>query len=199
MKIVLDALNTVIQNEAAGIMSNTPGKKNAKLPWATGDMQVMGGLDGGMDGKQHAMLLECISKQESILGAVAKQASQQGLLNRITVLTQAVSGYQQEISSLRNTLSATENRIHEVEIKIAEIPGAEQRLSMVIAKQQEVKNDLEIKIKELQHVIIENRKKIEDYSNEIDDVNVLGDSSQSRKRKFDEVPQSVDEMPVSTV
>jgi DNA repair exonuclease SbcCD ATPase subunit len=194
----LDALNTVVQKEMAqGVLDTTPSSKRVphqiKLPWATSDTNSVGSNHSGAPSsskRRETMLLECISKQDAILSAVTKQTQQQTILNKVTVLTQAITGYQQEISSLRSTVNDTENRILTVEMRIAEAPESEQRLSLIVAKQQLAKDQAEAKLKELQQLISEARQKIEGHTNELDELEDADDSpSKSRKRKFEGVEQ----------
>jgi chromosome segregation ATPase len=192
IKKYVDALNIAIQNDSQ--VTDTPVKKlsRVKTEWASSDTNSVGSNHSGPSSskRRETLLFECITKQDAILGAVTKQTQQQTILNKITVLTQAISGYQQEISSLRSTLNDTDNRILKVEMRIAEMPESEERLSLIVAKQQEAKNQTEVKLKEFQQLILESRSKIESNSKELDELEVAippdGSPSTSRKRKFGE-------------
>jgi hypothetical protein len=189
IKTFLDALAVVLQNEPQA--TETPGKKSSgKGAWKSSDADSEGSNEDGPESskRRETLLLECISKQDAILGAVTKQTQQQTILNKVTVLNQAITGYQQEISSLRSTLNDMDNRILTVEMRIAEAPESEQRLSLIVAKQQEAKNGNEAKLKELQQLILENRTKIEVHTNEMDALEVVdsvGSVHNSRKRKLE--------------
>jgi hypothetical protein len=190
IKTFLDALAVVLQNEPQA--TETPGKKSSgKGAWKSSDADSEGSNEDGPESskRRETLLLECISKQDAILGAVTKQTQQQTILNKVTVLNQAITGYQQEISSLRSTLNDMDNRILTVEMRIAEAPESEQRLSLIVAKQQEAKNGNEAKLKELQQLILENRTKIEVHTNEMDALEVVdsvGSVHNSRKRKLED-------------
>jgi hypothetical protein len=58
-----------------------------------------------------------------------------------------------------------------------------------MAKQQEAKNGIDAKLKELQQLIVENRTKIEVHSNKMDALEVVdsaGSVHNSRKRKLED-------------
>jgi hypothetical protein len=70
------------------------------------------------------------------------------------------------------------------------MPESEERLSLIVAKQQEAKNQTEVKLKELQQLVVESRSKLESHSKELDELEVAipqdGSPSTNRKRKFGE-------------
>ena len=94
-------------------------------------------------------LMQVLAKQDAILGAVKKQNQQQSILNKITILTQSIMGYNQEISILRSTSNDIETRILTIEMKIAENPNAEDSLKKLISKQLERKAGVDSQIKDL--------------------------------------------------
>jgi hypothetical protein len=112
-------------------------------------------------------LMEVIAKQDAILGAVSRQAKQQTILNKVTILTQSNMGYQQEVISLRSTLNDIENRIMTVEMKIAETPSAEPSLKNIISKQEERKSEIDAKIEELESQIASGKSKIDFLNKEL--------------------------------
>ena len=106
-------------------------------------------------------LMQVLAKQDAILGAVKKQNQQQSILNKITILTQSIMGYNQEISILRSTHNDIENRILTVEMKIAELPSAEEGLKKIIEKHEERKSGVDSKIKILEEKIASVRADID--------------------------------------
>lgn len=117
-------------------------------------------------------LMQVLAKQDAILGAVKKQNQQQSILNKITILTQSIMGYNQEISIFRSSHNDVENRILTVEMKIAETPSAEEGLKKLIAKHEERKAGIDSKIRDLEEKIAGVRAEIDgqnDAMNAIDD------------------------------
>lgn len=183
---VLNSLMVVLDREK--VKTEDPALKKArKMPWGTAGATGPGAAS--VSDKEET-LMECIVKQEALLGAVAKQTNQQSLLNKVTVLNQAITGYQQEISSLRSTLNDLENRILTVEMKIAETPAAEERLNAILNKQKDAKAATETEIAKFQQLIDENRKKIDEYNENIDELYNADDGALSRKRKHEETVDS---------
>eukprot|EP00934_Nitzschia_sp_Nitz4_P008486 Nitzschia sp. Nitz4//scaffold154_size52827//19130//21215//NITZ4_006775-RA/size52827-snap-gene-0.2-mRNA-1//1//CDS//3329537305//8476//frame0 len=162
---IVSSLMAVIDREKDKV-EDLAKEKTRKMPWGTASATGPGAALGTDD--KEGMLVASISKQESLLQAVSKQTSQQSLLNKITILNQGISSYQQEISSLRSTLNDLENRMLTIEMKIAETPSAEERLKVILAKQQETKDSTEAKIAEWQAKIDDNRSKIETMTAEMD-------------------------------
>lgn len=117
-------------------------------------------------------LMQVLAKQDAILGAVKKQNQQQSILNKITILTQSIMGYNQEISIFRSSHNDVENRILTVEMKIAETPSAEEGLKKLIVKHEERKAGIDSKIRDLEEKIAGVRAEIDgqnDAMNAIDD------------------------------
>ena len=117
-------------------------------------------------------LMQVLAKQDAILGAVKKQNQQQSILNKITVLTQSIMGYNQEISIKQSTLGDIQNRILTVEMKVAENPAAEEGLKTIIAKHEASKSEVESQIKLLEEKIADVRAQIDTQNealNTIDD------------------------------
>lgn len=117
-----------------------------------------------------ASLMEVMAKQDAILGAVSRQAKQQTILNKITILTQGNMGYQQEVASLRSTLNDIENRIMNVEMKIAETPSAESKLKKIISTQEDRKAGVDSKIEALEQQIADGKSKIEALNTELQEL-----------------------------
>ncbi len=184
MQKILESLEIVVDREKMKL-ENSALKSASKMPWGTANATGPGAAS--TSGKEE-LLVECVTKQDAILGAVHKQNRQQTILNKITILNQAISGYQQDISSLRSSINDMENRILTVEMKIAETPDAAERLGEIISKQKEAKNEVEDKVKELQQLIEENRQNIADLTKEMEEVGdvVEEEESPTRKRKFEE-------------
>lgn len=136
------------------------GVKRSATMMLSGDLSTAlteGGLTGGP-------LLQVLAKQDAILGAVKKQNQQQSILNKITVLTQSIMGYNQEISIKQSTHSEIQNRILTVEMKIAENPAAEEGLKTIIAKHEASKTEVESQIKILEEKIADVRAQIDDQN-----------------------------------
>lgn len=185
MQRILESLEIVVDREKIKL-ENSSLKSASKMPWGTANATGPGAAS--TNGKEE-LLVECVTKQDAILGAVHKQNRQQTILNKITILNQAISGYQQDISSLRSTLNDMENRILTVEIKIAETPDAAEKLGEIVSKQKDAKYEVEEKVKELQRLISENRETISELTKEMEEA---GDSAgeeeetPTRKRKLEE-------------
>lgn len=184
MQRILESLEIVVDREKIKLESSNL-KSASKMPWGTANASGPGAAS--TTGKEE-LLVECVTKQDAILGAVHKQNRQQTILNKITILNQAISGYQQEITSLRSTLNDMENRILTVEMKIAESPDAAERLLAIVSNQKEAKNDVEEKVKELQGLIEENRKTISDLTKELEEVDEQDEEEETpnRKRKLED-------------
>lgn len=184
MQKILESLEIVVDREKIKL-ENSNLKSASKMPWGTANASGPGAASAS--GKEE-LLVECVTKQDAILGAVHKQNRQQTILNKITILNQAISGYQQDITSLRSTLNDMENRILTVEMKIAEGPDASERLIAIVSSQKEAKNEVEKKVKELQGLIEENRKTISDLTNEMEEVGeqVEEEETPNRKRKLED-------------
>lgn len=184
MQRILESLEIVVDREKIKLESSNL-KSASKMPWGTANASGPGAAS--TTGKEE-LLVECVTKQDAILGAVHKQNRQQTILNKITILNQAISGYQQEITSLRSTLNDMENRILTVEMKIAESPDAAERLLAIVSNQKDAKNDVEEKVKELQGLIEENRKTISDLTKELEEVDEQDEEEETpnRKRKLED-------------
>jgi len=124
-------------------------------------------------------LMQVLAKQDAILGAVKKQNQQQSILNKITILTQSIMGYNQEISILRSTHNDIENRILTVEMKIAETPSAEEALKKLITKHEERKAVVDSKIVDLEDKIAAVRVEIEEQNEELETINNSDESEAS--------------------
>merc|ERR1719343_1348126 len=70
-------------------------------------------------------------------------------------------GYNQEISILRSTHNDIENRLLNVEMKIAENPDSADGFKKIIEKQEELKVGVDTKIKELEEKIASVRTEID--------------------------------------
>jgi len=196
IKQLLDTLNSVLQSDPQQhvMVEKTPSKKatpssGMKSTWTAIADSTATDDHGPGSKRREGLLLECITKQDAILSAVNKQTQQQTILNKITVLTQAISGYQQETSSLRSTINDVDNRILTVEMRMAEAPESAERLQVIIAKQQEAKSQSESKIRELEQLIQESRRKIEGHGEELEqlDLEMNGASpNKGKKRKLEE-------------
>mmetsp|Transcript_112766 Transcript_112766/g.324093 ORF Transcript_112766/g.324093 Transcript_112766/m.324093 type:complete len:577 (-) Transcript_112766:135-1865(-) len=184
MQKILESLEIVVDREKIKL-ENSNLKSASKMPWGTANASGPGAAS--TTGKEE-LLVECVTKQDAILGAVHKQNRQQTILNKITILNQAISGYQQDITSLRSTLNDMENRILTVEMKIAESPDTSERLVAIVSNQKEAKSEVEEKVKELQMFIEENRKTISDLTKEMEEIGeqVEEEETPNRKRKLEE-------------
>jgi hypothetical protein len=182
---IRESLEIVIDREKVKL-ELSPKKSATKMPWGTGNASGPGAASSG---DSEGLIFECITKQDAVLAAVNQQNRQQSILNKITVLNQAIAGYQAEIVSLRTTLSDVENRILQVEMKMAETPGAAEKLGAIVVKQNESKKETEQQVKELQQLIKENRSKIGQLTNEMEELAVAADEA-SRKRKHEETTTS---------
>lgn len=153
IKQCIKALNDAVVKDPT--LTQHGVKRSASVMMATDLTTAIGesGLTGGP-------LMQVLAKQDAILGAVKKQNQQQGILNKITILTQTIMGYNQEIAMLRSTYNDIENRILTVEMKIAETPSAEEGLKKIIAKHEERKTEVNGQIKELEEKISSVRSEI---------------------------------------
>lgn len=134
-------------------------KRSASMMLAASELSSAShGLDA------NGPLMQVLAKQDAILGAVKKQNQQQSILNKITILTQSIMGYNQEISILRSFHNDVENRILTVEMKIAENPDAEENLKKLIGKHEEKKADVDSKIKDLEDKIAGVRVEIDEQN-----------------------------------
>jgi len=184
---ILGSLEVLLDREKIK-MDSSIKTSAGKMPWGTASASGPGSATAS--GKED-LLLECINKQDAILGAVDKQNKQQTILNKITILNQAVSGYQQDISSLRSTLNDIENRILTVEMKIAEAPDSAEKLGEIVSKHKDSKKETEGKVSELQQLIAENRNQITELTTEMESLANESDEEveSSRKRKHDETEE----------
>ncbi len=153
IKKCTNALNEAVMKDPS--LTQHGVKRSASMMLSSSD------LHDSMD----APLMQVLAKQDAILGAVKKQNQQQSILNKITILTQSIMGYNQEISILRSTHNDIENRILTVEMKIAENPDAEENLKKLIAKHEERKTEVDTKIQDLETKIAAVRVEI-DQQNE---------------------------------
>jgi hypothetical protein len=178
MQIIMDSLQAVLAEQKA---KEEISKKSSgpKMPWGTGgDSTARGGL-----------IHEAIHKSDAVLEAVSKQNKSQAIVNKITILNQTITGYQQDISSLRSTLNDIANRILTIEMKIAENPDSTERMSKLIADQQASKEDTENKIKGIEDLIAETREQIADMTKEMEELSAAAEESvteSGRKRKLEE-------------
>jgi len=162
----VDALNQLIEDEPQ--MLDSPFRKLSKAVLFSDPMNEDSDDEPPMERKKRdSLLIECINKQDIILNAVTTQTQQQTILNKISVLNQAITSYQQEMSSVRSSINDIENRILNVEIRIAENPDATEKLQGIIAKQQEKKDACAEEIKGFEQLIAEARTKIEEHSTEM--------------------------------
>jgi hypothetical protein len=164
----MDVLTDAVTKDPT-LTQSAPAKRSSSLMMMGGNLPFMSPLGVGAP-TASATLMEVISKQDAILGVVAKQTRQQTILNKITILTQSTMGYQQEISSLRSTLNDIENRILTVEMKIAENPSAEENLKMVMAKQEERVKGVKDQIKELEEKVAGLRGDIDAHNMELKEI-----------------------------
>jgi hypothetical protein len=134
-------------------------KRTASMMMAASELSSA--FHDGSGGLVDGPLMQVLTKQDAILGAVKKQNQQQSILNKITILTQSIMGYNQEISILCSDHNNIENRILTVEMKIAEAPDAEENLKKLIAKHEERKAEVDSKIKALEEKIATVRVEIE--------------------------------------
>lgn len=109
-------------------------------------------------------LMQVLAKQDAILGAVKKQNQQQSILNKITVLTQSIMGFNQEISILRSTANDIETRLLNVEIKVAENPDNADAFKKIVEKQEGLKADVDGKIKELEDKVASVRTEVDEQN-----------------------------------
>jgi hypothetical protein len=117
-------------------------------------------------------LMQVLAKQDAILGAVKKQNQQQSILNKITILTQSIMGYNQEISILRSTHNEIENRLLNVEMKIAENPDSADAFKKIIEKQEERKADVDSDTKELEEKIAAVRAQVEEQNEKLQSIDI---------------------------
>lgn len=178
---ILESLEDVMDREKVKLEQSTK-KSASKMPWGTANAAGPGAAAAG-DGE---LMVECITKQDAVLAAVNKQNKQQSILNKITILNQAISGYQGEVASLRSTISDLDNRILQVEMKIAEAPAGADKLGEIMSKQNESKKEHEEQVKELQQVIEEKRNEIMQLTKEMEEFAAAQEDVSSRKRKHDE-------------
>lgn len=189
---ILDSLEVVMDREKVKL-EQSANKSASKMPWGTASASGPGAA-ASSSGDGEDLIAECITKQDAVLAAVSNQNKQQRILNKITILNQAISGYQAEIASFRSTLGDLENRILQVEMKIVENPDAAEKLGEIVAKQNSSKKVTEDKINEFQQLIAENRTRIEELAKEMEELASAEETpSPSRKRKHDETTTSAPE------
>jgi chromosome segregation ATPase len=185
----MDSLSEAVTKDPS-LAQGTLGKRVSSVMLTGSDLLGTSTLDGAAG---RASLMEVISKQDAILGAVSRQAKQQTILNKITILTQSNMGHQQEVSSLRSTVNDIDNRIMTVEMKIAETPSAEASLKKIIAKQEERKVEVEEKIKELEEEILSVKKEIDGHNKELLELENEYDAiPENKKLKTDHEPESME-------
>ena len=158
----MDALSEAVAKDPS-LTQGPLGKRSSSALLTGGDLLGTSTLETGAS---RASIMEVISKQDAILGAVSRQAKQQTILNKITLLTQSNMGYQQEVASLRSTLNDIDNRIMTVEMKIAE-SGSNSNLKKIISQQEERKGDVDAQISELEGKIATIKASIDDHQKEL--------------------------------
>jgi len=166
IKQCTDALSDAVMKDPS-LTQHSVGKRTASMMIAGGELSSAIGEGAvtqsavSLVGTSMSPLMQVLAKQDAILGAVKKQNQQQSILNKITILTQSIMGYNQEISILRSTHNDIENRILTVEMKIAELPSAEEGLKKIIEKHEERKAGVDSKIKVLEEKIASVRADID--------------------------------------
>lgn len=187
---IVEALVVVLDREKLRSEHSSTKKPANKMPWGTAGAT---GPGSATVTDKEELLVECLTKQDAILSAIANQTKQQSLLNKVTVINQTLSGYQQELSSLRSTSNDLENRIMTVEMKIAEVPASEDRLKVILTKQVNAKAETETRIKELHKQVEEGKKKVAELTAELEVFSREKEEGQeSRKRKFGEEDADAD-------
>ncbi|KAL3922411.1 MAG: hypothetical protein SGILL_002217, partial [Bacillariaceae sp.] len=141
----MDALSEAVSKDPS-LTQGPLGKRSSSALLTGGDLLGTSTLETGAS---RASIMEVIAKQDAILGAVSRQAKQQTILNKITLLSQSNMGYQQEVASLRSTLNDIDNRIMTVEMKIAE-SGSNSNLKKIISQQEDRKSDVDAQISDLE-------------------------------------------------
>ena len=161
IKKCTNALNEAVMKDPS--LTQHGVKRTASMMLASSDLHDLTG---------DAPLLQVLAKQDAILGAVKKQNQQQSILNKITILSQSIMGYNQEISILRSTHNDIENRILTVEMKIAENSDAEKGLKKLITKHEERKAEVDTKIQELETKIAGVRVEIDEQNEALNAIDV---------------------------
>eukprot|EP00533_Pseudo-nitzschia_delicatissima_P009961 CAMPEP_0116113604 /NCGR_PEP_ID=MMETSP0327-20121206/19592_1 /TAXON_ID=44447 /ORGANISM="Pseudo-nitzschia delicatissima, Strain B596" /LENGTH=581 /DNA_ID=CAMNT_0003606963 /DNA_START=137 /DNA_END=1882 /DNA_ORIENTATION=+ len=176
IKKCTNALNEAVMKDPS--LTQHGVKRTASMMLASSDLHDLTG---------DAPLLQVLAKQDAILGAVKKQNQQQSILNKITILTQSIMGYNQEISILRSTHNDIENRILTVEMKIAENSDAEEGLKKLIAKHEERKAEVDTKIQELETKIAGVRVEIDEHNEALEAIDVEEPEEEPKEEDEDDV------------
>ena len=173
IKKCTNALNEAVLKDPSLTQHGT--KRSASMMLAASELSTAfhdGSVHGGLV-DANGPLMQVLAKQDAILGAVKKQNQQQSILNKITILTQSIMGYNQEISILRSTHNDIENRILTVEMKIAENPDAEEGLKKLIGKHEKRKAEVDAKIRDLEEKIAGVRIEINEQNDAIENIDNL--------------------------
>jgi len=160
------------------------GVKRSATMMLTGEL-TSALTDGALTG---GPLMQVLAKQDAILGAVKKQNQQQNILNKITVLTQSIMGYNQEISIKQSTLSDIQNRILTVEMKIAENPAAEEGLKAIVVKHESSKTEVESQIKVLEDKVAAVRADIDAQNETLKTIDDKDEAPEGTKIEPEEAP-----------
>jgi hypothetical protein len=177
IQIILESLEAVMEEQR--IKEESSKKSSSKMPWGTG---------AGARTKD-GLIHEAIHKSDAVLEAVNIQNKSQVVVNKITILNQTITGYQQDITSLRATLNDIANRVLTIEMKIAENPDSAERLIALLGEQKSTREETEGKIKGFEDLIAEIRQQIADMTKEIEELSAAVEESTNesgRKRKLDD-------------
>jgi septal ring factor EnvC (AmiA/AmiB activator) len=187
----MDALSEAVTKDPS-LTQGPLGKRSSSAILTGGDLLGTSTLETGAS---RASIMEVIAKQDAILGAVSRQAKQQTILNKITILTQSNMGYQQEVASLRSTLNDIENRIMTVELKIDETPSSEAKLKKIISQQEERKAEVKGQIQELEAQIANTKATIDTHQEELAVLEKESEalpSPSAKRTKMEMEPESVE-------
>jgi hypothetical protein len=161
----------------------------------TSAFQVDGSvLQGGLV-DANGPLMQVLAKQDAILGAVKKQNQQQSILNKITILTQSIMGYNQEISILRSTHNDIETRILTVEMKIAESSKPSAGLTKLIEKHEERKAEVDTKIKDLEEKIAAVRVEVDGHNDDLTNIDISAAEAEAASSVMPVVTEASEEEP----
>jgi len=161
----------------------------------TSAFQVDGSVFQGGLVDANGPLMQVLAKQDAILGAVKKQNQQQSILNKITILTQSIMGYNQEISILRSTHNDIETRILTVEMKIAESSKPSEGLKKLIEKHEERKVEVDIKIKELEEKIAAVRVEVDGHNDDLTNIDISAAEAEAASSVMPVVTEATEEEP----
>jgi hypothetical protein len=151
-------------------------------------------LQGGLV-DANGPLMQVLAKQDAILGAVKKQNQQQSILNKITILTQSIMGYNQEISILRSTHNDIENRILTVEMKTAESSKPEEGLKKLIEKHEDRKAEVDVKIKDLEEKIAAVRVEVDAHNDDLQNIDISAAEAEAASSVMPVVTEASEEEP----